>query len=48
MHLYHSDQASLRLNALVDIAPHLALQGAMQVGDDQRYELGMGYSFGRL
>jgi len=46
VHVYHTDQASARLNALVSIAPRLDLQGAMQVGDDQRYELGLRYNFG--
>jgi hypothetical protein len=45
IHLYHRDQASVRLNGLLNIAPHLDLQGAVQVGDDQRYEVGVRYSF---
>jgi len=37
---------SLRLNAVYDIAPHVMVQGAVQVGDDQRFELGLRYDFG--
>ena len=46
MHLYHDDQVSVRLNALLNIAPHLDVQGAVQGGDEQRYEVGLRYSFG--
>jgi hypothetical protein len=46
VHLYHDDQVSVRLNALYNIAPHLDLQGALQGGDEQRYEVGLRYSFG--
>jgi len=48
VHLFGEDQASVRLGALVALAPSLQLQGAVQVGDDQRYELGLRYAFGRL
>lgn len=46
VHLYHDDQVSVRLNALLNIAPHLDVQGAVQGGDEQRYEVGLRYSFG--
>jgi len=45
-HLFGSNETSVRLNALYNIAPHLALQGALQGGAEQRYEVGMRYSFG--
>jgi hypothetical protein len=47
VHLYHDDQISVRLNGLVALAPHLSLQGAVQGGDEQRYEVGLRYDFGR-
>jgi hypothetical protein len=48
VHLYHRDESSLRLSALYAIAPHLDLQGAIQGGDEQRYEVGVRYSFGLI
>ena len=45
VHLFHEDQASFRLNGLFHLAPHLDAQGAFQVGDDDRFELGLRYSF---
>ena len=45
-HLFGSNETSVRLNALYNIAPHLDLQGAIQGGDEQRYEIGMRYNFG--
>lgn len=45
-HLYHDDQASVRLNALFNIAPHVDLQGALQGGDERRFEIGARYVFG--
>jgi hypothetical protein len=47
VHLYHEDQATVRLNALFNLMPHLDLQGAVQGGDEQRYEVGLRYNFGR-
>lgn len=47
VHLLHEDQASVRLNALFSLVPHLDLQGAVQGGDEQRYEVGLRYDFGR-
>ncbi|MDR3418290.1 MAG: hypothetical protein P4L83_19115 [Nevskia sp.] len=46
VHLFSDDQVSVRLNALVALAPHLDLQGAIQGGDEQRYEVGLRYQFG--
>ena len=46
VHLYGDNQTSIRLNALYTIAPHLDLQGAIQGGDEQRYEVGLRYNFG--
>jgi hypothetical protein len=48
VHLFGDDQAAVRLNALVALAPHLLLQGALQGGGDQRYEIGLRYDFGTL
>ena len=48
VHLFGDGQTSVRLNALYTIAPHLDLQGAIQGGDEQRYEVGLRYSFGLL
>lgn len=36
---------SLRLGALYRLAPALDLQGALQAGDDDRFELGLRYNF---
>ena len=47
-HLFGSNETSIRLNALYNIAPHLDLQGAIQGGDEQRYEVGLRYNFGLL
>jgi hypothetical protein len=46
VHLFHEDEASVRLNALLNVASHLDLQGAIQGGDEQRYEVGVRYNFG--
>lgn len=47
-HLFGENQTSLRVNALYGIAPHLSLQGAVQGGDDKRYEVGLRYAFGLI
>ena len=39
---------SFRVNVLYEIAPRLSLQGAGQVGDDERVEAGLRYQFGAL
>lgn len=46
-HLYVLDRpsTSLRNNLLLRIAPRLDLQGALQVGDEDRIELGARYTF---
>lgn len=46
VHLFHEDQTSVRLNALFNFAPHFDLQGALQGGDDRRFEVGVRYVFG--
>lgn len=46
VHLFGENETSIRLNALYSIAPHLSLQGAIQGGDEQRYEVGLRYAFG--
>jgi hypothetical protein len=43
--LYHDGQTSVRLNALYRIAPRLDLQGALQAGDDRRFEAGLRFNF---
>lgn len=42
----HEDATSFRFNALYSLAPRLSLQGAAQVGDDERFEAGLRYDFG--
>jgi hypothetical protein len=46
VHLFHTDETSVRLNALYNLAPHFDLQGAVQAGDDRRFEVGLRYVFG--
>lgn len=46
VHLFHTDQTSVRGVALYNIAPHFDLQGAIQGGDDRRFEAGLRYVFG--
>ncbi len=46
VHLFHTDQTSVRGVALYNLAPHFDLQGAIQGGDDRRYEVGLRYVFG--
>lgn len=48
VHLFHEDQTSLRVSALYNFAPHFDLQGAIQGGDDRRYEVGVRYVFGDI
>lgn len=42
----HDDGLSLRLGALYPLTPALALQGGVQAGDDDRFDIGVRYSFG--
>ena len=46
VHLFHENQTSVRGVALYNFAPHFDLQGAVQGGDDRRYEVGVRYVFG--
>ncbi|HZR37484.1 MAG TPA: hypothetical protein VFA75_19090 [Nevskia sp.] len=48
VHLFHTDQTSVRGVALYNFAPHWDLQGALQGGDDRRYEVGVRYVFGDI
>ncbi|NKF23925.1 TonB-dependent receptor [Solimonas marina] len=45
-HDHHDDATSFRLDALYALTPAVSLQGAFQSGDDDRYEVGLRYSFG--
>lgn len=45
--LYNDGQVAARLTAAYEVAPRLALVGAVQGGDDDRFEAGVRYRFGR-
>lgn len=45
---FEEDQTSLRVAGVGRIAPHFAVQAALQGGDDDRLELGMRYNFGSV
>lgn len=45
--VYSDGQVAARVNAAYTIAPHFALVGAVQGGDDDRYEVGVRYRFGK-
>lgn len=46
--VYDDGQVSARINAAYTIAPHFALVAAAQGGDDDRFEAGVRYRFGKL
>lgn len=42
----YEDVTSFRVNALYLVGPHFHVEGAVQLGDDERLELGLRYEFG--
>lgn len=42
----YEDATSFRVSALYLVGPHFHVQGAVQLGDDERLELGLRYEFG--
>jgi hypothetical protein len=46
LRIFNRDSTSLRVAGLFALTPELDLQGAIQGGDDDRYEVGVRYNFG--